>query len=823
MSADTTQPRSRWTFLFRRFARVPRPLAWKMLLILGFGSTIVLGCLLGTVMLLWNLQRANQNLLALSPSLEEVMEIRRGLDSRVALYGDAVLINRRALLFDSDAERLRLAIASLNNDDELKKPQYGQIREILQQFEELYTRLNRTLLDVNYLLADGTPDTARIVWQDNDNLVERTRVVSMNLQNELTVARRILEQSIQNDINRTVAALGVITATTVFVLVGGTLFVFIFVRRTMRQIRGSLNRLAQGDLSVRLHTDHRDEIGDLANTLNRALDVIQDFVTSSAVGREVQETARYLANSAPPMPETDITTDPPTSPMPALSELFEKLNQPALHIATFIYQDNKICYISPAFHELTGYGIADLEAHDFWEVANPDDQEELKKYGTQSHEEVGSHSGLEFRLRMRDEREFWVISGFTKVTIGGMPAELCTLVDITDSRRQQQELVKAQRIESLGIIAGGIAHDFNNLLTIMVSNLSLARSNYSRNDPNLAQLLQEAEGAALRASGLTRQLLTFSKDGTPVRGVVSLSELVEETTRFVLRGAKVNYTLKLAPDLWSAEIDQGQISQVLNNLLINAVQAMPDGGDLTIRAHNLPSAQTPTQLPLAAGDYICLSVADTGTGIAPEVLGRIFDPYFTTKTKGSGLGLAVSFSIAQQHNGYLTVESEVGRGTTFYLYLPATAKKITSTSLKADLPPASKNGKILVMDDDLSIRYVVERTLTRLGYVVDTAENGTRAIELYNASRATTPYDVLILDPTIAGERGAFEVLQELRQLDPQVRAILMTGHTDEGTRARYKEYGFNGFLAKPFRLEELAARVDEVNKKDDLGRMKDE
>jgi PAS domain S-box-containing protein len=377
--------------------------------------------------------------------------------------------------------------------------------------------------------------------------------------------------------------------------------------------------------------------------------------------------------------------------------------------------------------------------------------------------------------------------------------------DITSRKLMETELHKAQKLESLGILAGGIAHDFNNLLTAILGSLSLLRLESSLDD-KLRALVNEAERASLRARDLTRQLLTFSRGGAPVKKSALLPELIRETARFPLHGSSVKPQFDLPPTLWPAEIDEGQISQVIHNLVINAIQAMPGGGTVTITARNVTLAEA--ELPaLPAGPYLKITISDTGIGIATEHLPKIFDPYFTTKQAGSGLGLATTYSIIKSHGGLVTVDSLLGHGSNFHLYLPA-APVVTSTPAphhELSSPPLPRRGRILVMDDDDGVRAIAELMLHKMGFEVISARDGVEAIGLYQQSRqANDPFRALIIDLTIPGGMGGRDTIRELLAIDPQVKALVCSGYSHDPVMAHFRQYGFLGVVAKPFRYDDL-------------------
>lgn len=369
----------------------------------------------------------------------------------------------------------------------------------------------------------------------------------------------------------------------------------------------------------------------------------------------------------------------------------------------------------------------------------------------------------------------------------------------------QDELLRTRNLESIGVLAGGIAHDFNNILTAIVGNISLARLHLPPRDA-AQELLDEAEKALWRARSLTQQLLTFAKGGSPIKQTASLAEVLEETATFALRGAAARLQLRLAPDLWPAEFDRGQISQVINNLVLNANQAMPEGGTITIDAENR-SIREGEVAGLIAGDYVRIEVSDTGIGIAPENIERIFDPYFTTKEKGSGLGLATSYSIVKRHAGTIQVRSRLGHGTRFTLYLPA--KRAAVLAQNAVDAPHTGVGRVLVLDDDPGIRALVERLLARLGYEVATVADCETMLATYGQARAGgRGFDAVIVDLTIPGGMGGAACMQALLGLDPNAVGIVCSGYSNDPVVADFRRHGFKAMVPKPYTLAELGAAL---------------
>ena len=363
-------------------------------------------------------------------------------------------------------------------------------------------------------------------------------------------------------------------------------------------------------------------------------------------------------------------------------------------------------------------------------------------------------------------------------------------------------------MDSLGILAGGIAHDFNNNLAAILSNIQLAILKHQKNEDVKKYLLHTVE-ITRKASDLTKQLLTFSKGGAPVKKNASLNELIKETTRFVLRGAKVKAKFDIPDDLWLASIDEGQISQVVHNLVLNAKQAMPQGGIIEIAAGNVSIEENPR---FNSGNYVMIVIKDRGIGIPRENLIKIFDPFFTTKKDGNGLGLATSYSIIKQHNGYIEVESEEQVGTIFLVYLPAVNAVLGINDPQNEVAPSGEGLNILLMDDEEQILNAVGEMLSYYGYRVVLTGDGTEVIEKYKWAKISgVPFDVVIMDLTIPGGMGGQEAITHLRNFDPQIKAIVSSGYTNDQIMADYQRFGFCGVVSKPYKIDELIAVLNKV------------
>jgi len=391
-------------------------------------------------------------------------------------------------------------------------------------------------------------------------------------------------------------------------------------------------------------------------------------------------------------------------------------------------------------------------------------------------------------------------------TVGG----ILVFSDVTHTSKLESELLKVQKMESIALLSGGLAHDFNNILTGILGNISLARSFADPKNEKLTKVLTGAERASNRARDLTMQLLTFSKGGAPVKSRASLREALKDSVEFVLAGSSVASQIDLQPGLWTVEVDEGQLSQVLHNLLINAEQAMNGKGTVRLTARNV-DIEEGEPLPLEAGRYVQVSIADSGCGIPREALSRIFDPYFTTKESGSGLGLATVYSVLRNHGGHIEVDSEPGLGTSFTFYLPANGSTpIITPSTKSKV--FKGQGRVLVMDDEEMIQEICGDLLRYLGYTPAFTKSGEELLAEYQRSQESgEAYDVVILDLTIPGGMGGMETLEELRRLNPLVKALLTTGYADDKKVSEYRRHGFDGVIVKPYNVAQLSWALHQV------------
>ncbi len=382
--------------------------------------------------------------------------------------------------------------------------------------------------------------------------------------------------------------------------------------------------------------------------------------------------------------------------------------------------------------------------------------------------------------------------------------------DVTERRLLEAERFKTQRLEAIGVLAGGIAHDFNNLLQGVFGYISMARRRIAPEDP-AHELLGEAEKALEKSVSLTAQLLTFSKGGKPVRKRMALRAVIEDSARLALSGSRCDHRLTVAADLWPVDADEGQLAQVIQNIVLNASEAMPEGGTVEVSADNVELSWRSHPLLPEGGRFVRIAIRDTGSGMSERDLTRAFDPYFTTKQHGSGLGLATSYSIIRNHGGTIEAASREGVGSTFTIHLHASDLPVVPPSPRKE-PSPLRRAKILVMDDEPAIRDVVGDMLTVLGHDAEFAEDGAEAIELYRlANERGAPFDLVILDLTIRRGMGGRQTIAKLKEMDPGVVAVVSSGYCDDAVVAEYAAYGFRSFLPKPFDLQELRSLLGTV------------
>lgn len=465
-----------------------------------------------------------------------------------------------------------------------------------------------------------------------------------------------------------------------------------------------------------------------------------------------------------------------------------------------VYQDYKFVYVNNETLKITGYSREEMSNLNCWDIVYPDDKLKIKEKMQKRQKGIIGKENYEIRLVTKNKETKWVYVVSETIQYKGRPAGLVSLLDITEKINLLEQTQKIQRFESLGFLAAGIAHDFNNILEGVYGFIDLARE--SSDLSTIKNYLKDAVMSIERAKGLTNQLLTFSKGGAPRTKLQSIEKLIKDIVEFTVSGKKVKVEYNFGKDLLFVEIDENQISQVIQNIVLNSLQAMQDGGKIYIDVSNIYFNELDNSK--LKGDYIKISITDEGVGIPPEILSKIFDPFFTTKSTGNGLGLSVCQSIINKHNGFIDAKSSVGKGSTFTIYLPGKKEKPMENrqnKFKSDF--FSK--KVLILDDEEVMLKVMKRMLEKFGFEVESATNGIEAIEKYfDEKENKKPFDLLIFDMTIKNGMSGKEAILKIKEKDKDILAFVMTGYSDDDVIKNPKEFGFDDSITKPFTTEDL-------------------
>lgn len=490
----------------------------------------------------------------------------------------------------------------------------------------------------------------------------------------------------------------------------------------------------------------------------------------------------------------------------------EALLNDMLTFVGILEANGDIIFVNNTPLQVTGVRLQDIKGKKFYDAPwwRYSDKARETVIGDVEQCAAGKSTERDIQVRIADGSLMWIEYSMHPILNeqGAVQYLIPEGRDITGRKRMEEVLQQSQKMEAISTLSGGIAHDFNNVLSVLKGNLSYALSIIKKED-ELYEVLSDVLQGTAHAQNLTNQFLTFAKGGAPVKKVEDVNKIIGESARFASSGTKSRIDFKLSENLKTAEIDVGQINQVISNLVINADQAMPNGGIIFIKSENV-SIETNSTLPLTAGAYIKISVKDQGTGIKDKHLSNIFDPYFTTKQEGSGLGLAVAYSIIKKHDGHIAVYSEEGKGTVFTIYLPASTSPFKE---REDVnTPHQGQGRILVMDDQEPILRMISRMLDRMGYETETASNGVEAVNLCReAYNSKEPYDLVILDLTIPGGMGGEETVAELIKIDPNVKAIVSSGYSNNPIMSNYQDYGFCGVVSKPYSRQELSEVLNKI------------
>ena len=485
-----------------------------------------------------------------------------------------------------------------------------------------------------------------------------------------------------------------------------------------------------------------------------------------------------------------------------------------LNEGLLVLRGNLPVYANTTLAELTGFSAEELKSlpvESYLEIKYP-----LDKRRSLYQKQVCHVVDDESRLKTRNGSWLDVEIDAQPIALKEGFGELFVIRDNAERKRIQKELLKARQLESIAALSGGIAHDYNNLLTAIMGNISLCLTTLDE-ESAAYDWLDQAQEAALIAKELTNRLITFSKGGIPQKETVDPAELIQGAAEFALSGSNVEVQYDFPRELWCMDVDRMQVGQALHNVVINAREAMPEGGVLSIGAWNgapVDGGETPLCLP-----HVAISIQDSGPGVSPVIVDRIFDPYFTTKEmgeeRGLGLGLSIANSIIEKHGGAIGLTSKTGQGARFKICMPAAVNAIISTEQEDEFPMnmnTTPTGRILIMDDEEMIRNLAGNILKRLGYEPAFAQNGEEAIALYQeALNAGTPFDAVILDLTVKGGLGGKETIQKLTAIDPHVRGIVSSGYANDPGVTNYREYGFCAVVAKPYRIKEISDQLERI------------
>jgi len=491
-------------------------------------------------------------------------------------------------------------------------------------------------------------------------------------------------------------------------------------------------------------------------------------------------------------------------------ERYRLLVQNSSDMIVLMGRDSKVHYVSPTAERILGYKPEELLGQTGLDFHHPEDRPGMLDAVNRCFRNPDEPVLAQYRFRHKDGSWRWLESiANNRLDHPAIRAIVVNTRDITERRRMEDALEKTEQLESLSILCGGIAHDFNNILTVVLTNISMARM-YADLEEDIEKMLADAEKASLRGKGLTQQLLTFAKGGEPIKRTVSIATLLEETIDFALSGSNVRCEHDLPEDLWPVEADEGQIGQVIQNVILNADQAMPGGGVIQVRAENVTITEH-DPLPLQPGSHVKVTIVDQGIGIPEEHLHKICDPFFTTKQKGSGLGLSSSFSIVRRHKGALRVESRLGGGTKVHIYLPALPEGRPTRDARRH---AAYRGaeRVLLIEDDDTLRRSIGKALGRLGYQVECAEDGKEGIRIYEEARASgRPIHVVVMDLTIPGGMGGKDAARELLRIDADAKLIVSSGYSTDSVMSDFRAHGFRAVISKPYRVEDLGKTLRNV------------
>jgi|GEM_PF-1208295 len=613
-----------------------------------------------------------------------------------------------------------------------------------------------------------------------------------------------------------VAILRLVSLCISLLAVGLGIFATIFlsgrITRPIEKLKHSAAQIVSGNLDTSVVISSRDEIGELGHIFNQMAgrlkesftdieqyrDHLEELVRERTLALEKENFGRREVEAALRASEENLSLIIEESPMGII----------------LWGMDFQVTRWNQAAERIFGYPAAEAMGRQVAFIVPPQAQAHVETVWQQliTQKEDGSRSRNE-NITSKGDTILCDWYNTPLVDSAGEHIGVLSLVeDVTTLVRTEQELLKVKKIESTGVLAGGIAHDFNNILTAILGNINLSLMDQELT-PRTRALLKAAEKASVRAQTLTQQLLTFAKGGDPVKEATDLGQVIMDSANFILHGSSIACSYAIPEDLWYVTADKGQISQVIQNIVLNAVQAMPGGGHLSISCTNIEPGTDEFMEDSADQRFVRIDIADSGGGIPAELMEKIFDPYFSNKPQGSGLGLAITLSIINKHHGRIGVHSAPDGGAVFSVYLPASeVTEAIPVTAGADSQVPGKKARILIMDDEQMVLDVLATMLQAVGHEVLISRDGDTCIHLYEESlQSTTPIDLIIMDLTIPGGKGGKETVQEILQRDRQARVIVSSGYSNDPVMAHYAEYGFCGAVSKPFCLDELSSVINTV------------
>ncbi len=666
--------------------------------------------------------------------------------------------------------------------------------------------------------------TSRSMKQHKEKAVPQARQIRKQLAAIISIQEKATTQLLADAAGRLSFLQQVVFAAICSGLALSVLLAFIYrksILKPVQRLTDTAETIAGGDLKRRADLTGDDEIGRMGTAFNTMATELQDMIHRLKTQKNnledmVAQRTRQLTR----------TTEQLKEDVRKRARVQAELRESERHLRTTLKSiadaviatdaSGDIEWMNPAAEKLTGWSEDEARERSISEVLHTRNTESDDNMSHPINEVLEDDKTIQLGsptiLVSQDGSTHYINDSAAPIhdDSGRQTGAVVVFRDVTEKRQKERELRKMQKLESLGTLAGGIAHDFNNMLQGIFGHMELAQNMLPENSKPY-HYLESASEALETATKLTSQLLTFAKGGEPVVETVDLKQQVRDNVEFHLRGSNIQPEFDLPDDLWAVAGDSDQISQVISNLTINAKEASPTGGQLYVTARNVtdPETKAPAEL---SGRYVKLQIRDEGTGIPKDILDQIFDPYFTSKQDGSGLGLSIVYSIIENHDGHIEVESTSESGTTFSVYIPAEERGSTTGPENSDEKGSAGTegaAHVLLMDDDETVRELARKMLQQCGHSVETVEDGEEAIQQYaRAEEKHYPFDLVIMDLTVPGGMGGKEAVEKLLEIDPDARVIVSSGYSSDPVLANYEDYGFIGRLKKPFNIEQLQQEI---------------